>query len=146
MSGRSFDPNLTRPAHNGVYFVGSEDLHRLARTAASDALCACRVDLSGCHDKPELLQRLAVALRLPASFGHDWDALADGLRDLRWLPGWGHVLLFEHADTLQQAAPADFNILLGVLDDAATFAGDQDKPWFAFLALADRVDESPAAH
>jgi hypothetical protein len=85
------------------------------------------------------------ATSYPNSFGHDWDGLADGLRDLRWLHGWGHVLLIEHADTLQQTASANFDILLGVLDDAATFASDQDKPWFAFLALADSGDDSPAA-
>ncbi len=47
------------------------------------------------------------------------------------------MLLFEHADELRQAADADFNVLLGILDDAATFGSDNDRPWFAFLALPD---------
>ena len=146
MSARGFDPELTRPAQNGVYFVGGGDLERLARNAARDDLQVCRIDLGGCHDRHALLQRLVLALALPASFGHNWDALADCLRDLGWLPAWGHVLLFEHADGLRQAAAADFEILLGILDDAATFAGEQDKPWFAFLALPDGLSgRVPAA-
>ena len=146
MNTRGFDPELTRPAQNGVYFVGGGDLERLARTAARDELQVCRIDLHGCRDRHALLQRLALALALPASFGHNWDALADCLRDLSWLPAWGHVLLFEHADGLRHAAAADFEILLGILDDAATFASEQDKPWFAFLALPDDVSgKSPAA-
>lgn len=137
MSAREFELDLTRPLLGGVYFVGSDDLARIAKRAARDELAVCRTDLAGCADKPELLRRLAVSLRLPDDFGHNWDALADCLRDLGWLPGWGHVLLFDHVDDLRQSAPADYDVLLGVLDDAATFAVDQDKPWFAFLSLPD---------
>ena len=135
MSADRFDLDLTRPAQSGVYFVGADDLDRLARTAAKADLCVCRTDLAGCHDKDELLRRLAASLYLPPTFGHNWDALADCMRDLGWLPAWGHVLVFEHVDALRRAAPADFDVLLGVLDDAATFAADHDAPWFAFLAL-----------
>ncbi len=137
MSRRDVELDLTRPAQNGVYFVGADDLDRMAREGARHELHVCRIDLAGCHDKDDLLHRLAATLLLPASFGHNWDALADCLRDLDWLPGWGHVLLFEHADELRQAAPADYTILLGILDDAATFGCDHDIPWFAFLVSPD---------
>jgi RNAse (barnase) inhibitor barstar len=142
VSARRFDPDLTRPTQSGVYFVGTDDLDRLAATALRDELRVCRTDLSGCHDKDELLRRLVVSLELPASFGHNWNALADCLRDLRWIPAWGYVLLFEHADELRRAAEADFDILLGILDDAATFGCDHDVPWFAFLALPDDAFEN----
>jgi RNAse (barnase) inhibitor barstar len=137
VSTHGFDLDLTRASQNGVYFVGVNDLDRLARAAAREELGVCRTDLAGCHDKDELLRRLAVSLQLPATFGHNWDALADCLRDLGWMPAWGHVLLFEHVDDLRQAAEADCNVLLGILDDAATFGTDNDQPWFAFLALPD---------
>ncbi|MDE1895366.1 MAG: barstar family protein [Pseudomonadota bacterium] len=137
MKARGVELDLTRPLNSGVYFVAGSDLARLAARAARDALVARRIDLAGCHDKNQLLQRLATSLPLPATFGHNWDALADCLRDLGWLPGWGHVLLFEHCDELRRSAGADFDILLGILDDAATFGLDHDRPWFAFLALPD---------
>jgi Barstar (barnase inhibitor) len=137
VSARGLDPDLTRPTQSGVYFVGARDLDRLAKTARQHELHVCRTDLAGCHDKDELLRRVAVSVPLPASFGHNWDALADCLRDLRWVPAWGYVLLFEHADELRQAAETDYNILLGILDDAATFGGEHEIPWFAFLTLPD---------
>jgi hypothetical protein len=143
MSSRSSDLDLTRPSQNGVYFVGADDLDRLARAAAREELHVCRSDLAGCRDKHELLRRLAVSLQLPATFGHNWDALADCLRDLGWLPAWGHVLLFEHTDELRQYAPADYDILLGILDDAATFGAEHDRPWFALLALPDSAFATP---
>jgi RNAse (barnase) inhibitor barstar len=137
MSARDFELNLTRPSQNGVYFVGVRDLDRLASTASRDELCVRRIDLAGCHGKDKLLRRLATSLQLPDSFGHNWDALADCLRDLEWLAGWGHVLLFEHVDELRQTAADDYDTLLGILDDAATFGEENDRPWFAFLALPD---------
>jgi hypothetical protein len=56
------------------------------------------------------------------------------------------VLLFEHADELRQADSAAYNIMLGILDDAATFGSEHDMPWFAFLALPDSAfdEHSPA--
>jgi hypothetical protein len=53
------------------------------------------------------------------------------------------VLLFEHTDELRQYAPADFDILLGILDDAATFGAEHDRPWFALLALPDSAFATP---
>ena len=137
MSAHGFDLDLTKPTQSGVYFVGVDDLDRLAKAATRDELRVFRIDLAGCHDKDGLLRRLAVSLQLPSTFGHNWDALADCLRDLGWMPAWGYVLLFEHAGELRLAAEADFNVLLGILDDAATFGNDNDMPWFAFLALPD---------
>jgi len=143
MSADRFELDLTRPAQSGVYFVGADDLDRLDRAAAHADLCVRRTDLAGCRDKDELLRRLAVSLQLPATFGYNWDALADCLRDLGWLPAWGHVLLFEHVDDLRAAAGDDYDTLLGVLDDAATFGEEHERPWFAFLALPDSAFAPP---
>ncbi|MEO5810685.1 MAG: barstar family protein [Rhodanobacter sp.] len=137
------DPDLTRPTQNGVYYVDVAAVERLAAAAAANELHVCRTDLANCTGKVDLLQRLATSLALPATFGHNWDALADCLRDLSWLPAWGHVLVLEHAAALRHVAPADFAVLLGVLDDAATFATDRYAPWFAFLALHDEPPATP---
>ena len=45
-----------------------------------------RVDLEHCTDKATLLARFAAALQFPDWFGHNWDALADCITDLSWLP------------------------------------------------------------
>ncbi|MEW9572566.1 barstar family protein [Rhodanobacter sp. Si-c] len=137
MSAYDVDLDLSRSAHNGVYFVDEFDLDTMATAAAREELGVCRIDLAGCRDKTELLGRMAAALPLPADFGHNWDALADCLRDPSWHPAWGHALLFGHAAALRQADETNFDTLLGVLDDATTFAAEQDRPFFAFLALPD---------
>jgi hypothetical protein len=140
---REFDLDLTRPMQSGVYFVGVDDLDRLSRNAARDEMQVNRIDLAGCHSKDDVLHRLAFSLHLPATFGHNWDALADCLRDLDGMPAWGRVLLFEHADGLRLSAEADFDVLLGILDDAATFGIEHDVPWFAFFSLPDSGFDEP---
>ena len=132
---QALDPDLTRPSQNGVYFVGDADLERLGASARREELVVRGCDLAGCHDQAELQRRLAAMLDLAPDDGHGWDALADRLRELGWLPAWGHVWLFGHAGALHQGAESAFDILLGLLDDAATFAQDADRPFFAFLAL-----------
>jgi hypothetical protein len=144
MNAHDVSLDLSRPADNGVYFVDEGDLVTMADAAAREELGVCRVDLAGCRDKAELLRRMAAALPLPADFGHNWDALADCLRDPSWRPAWGHALLFDHADELRRADDLEFDILLGVLDDAATFALEQERPFFAFLALPDHDRPDPA--
>lgn len=146
MSRNRFDLDLTRPSQSGVYFVGINDIERLAKVGVREELKVLRCDLAGCHDKTELLRRLAVSLSLPHTFGHNWDALADCLRDLGWVPAWGYVLLFSHVDDFRQSAEADLNILLGILDDAATCGDDNDMPWFAFLALPDSAFDNDPVH
>lgn len=145
MSERDARLDLTRPLLGGVYEVDADTFDALALQARRADLALCRVDLGDCRDKITLLRRLAFALRLPADFGDNWDALADCLRDPYWQPAWGHVLLFERSQTLRDAAPDTFAVLLGVLDDAATFAIEHDRPFFAFFALPDGVPASEAA-
>ncbi|WEN13456.1 barstar family protein [Rhodanobacter sp. AS-Z3] len=145
MSKSRFDLDLTRPTQSGVYVVHADDLDRLEKLAIRDELRVCRTDLAGCPGKDNLMHRLAVSLSLPVTFGFTWDSLADCLRDLSWMPAWGYVLLFDHADDLRQASTADYDTLMGVLDDAATFSEEHERPWFAFLTLPDSVFPSAQA-
>src|SRR6185437_11887377 len=86
--------------------------------AHDKGLCVCRADLIGCRGKDDLLARLAVALRCPDSFGGNWDALADVLRDLSWLPATGVALLCDHAGELRDGGDATFATLEDVCRDA----------------------------
>ncbi|GLQ46295.1 hypothetical protein GCM10007862_13460 [Dyella lipolytica] len=127
--------DLTQANDGGVYFVDAADFDALAAAALQGKLYVCRADLAGCQDKSELLRRLATALKLPAGFGHNWDALVDSLRDLGWLQGIGHALLLDHASDLREAAAKDFDTLLAILHESASFAIGQNRPFFAFLSL-----------
>lgn len=119
---------------SGVRRVASGALATLTVNAHAAGCCVRRVDIAGCTGKPELLRRIAAALAFPADFGQNWDALADCLRDLAWLPaGAGYVWLFEHASDFCRAHTDDFGVLCEILDRACAGWCRRGVPCFAFL-------------
>ncbi len=95
-----------------------------------------RIDLATCRGKTCLLEQVAGALSFPSWFGGNWDALADCLQDLEWLPatgGW--VLLVGHAGGMRSAAPRDFGVFLEVLEEAGGFWSTRERTFRVFLAV-----------
>lgn len=138
--------DLADPQRNGVYLVDETDLADLEHAARAQAHRVCRIDLAACRGKAPLLERIAAALEFPDTFGANWDALADCLRDLAWLPGTGGiVLLFDHAEALRDAAEQDFDSLCDILQDAGEFWKASATPFFAFLAMPDETLSGPPA-
>lgn len=77
-----------------------------------------RIKLARCTGTNDLLQRMATALAFPKTFGTNWDALADCLAELEWLPpSSGYVWLLDHAGDLRDASERDFDTLYDILDD-----------------------------
>ena len=121
---------------NGAYLVGETDLDTLDAAAHDEGHLVRRISLAGCRGKDDLLQRIAKALAFPGTFGANWDALADCLGDLEWLPNaGGYAWLFDHAEDLRDASEADFDTLCDILEDACAGWKDNGTPCFAFLAL-----------
>lgn len=136
-----FDFDLDEPSRSGVYRASHDDLDTYAALARDADLRVLRVDLDGCSGKHPLLARLAAQLDFPAEFGRNWDALADALRDLSWLPSQrGYCLLLDAASALQAGAATDFDSLLDILDEAAAYWADNACTFAVFVAL----DPTPA--
>lgn len=83
------------------------------------------IELAGCRTKADLLARIAVALRFPPWFGHNWDALSDCLTDLSWLPASAYVIELHHFDDLRTSAPDVAATVLEIFAEAAAFWADQ---------------------
>ncbi|MDN5924399.1 MAG: barstar family protein, partial [Xanthomonadales bacterium] len=73
----TIDMDLLDPAQAGIYFVTSQDLDALDDMGRQSGSLVCRINLEGCRDKDDLLQRFADAFDFPDDFGHNWDALED---------------------------------------------------------------------
>lgn len=73
--------------------------------------------------KAELLDALAAALRFPPWFGRNWDALADLLADLSWLPEAEPVLVWSDSAALAAADPEAYRIAVEILAGAGTRRG-----------------------
>ncbi len=72
--------------------------------------------------KSDLLAACAAAMDFPSTFGQNWDALADSLRDLSWAPAArGYLVLYDDADRLAGARPQDLAVALEIFQDAVDF-------------------------
>ncbi|HET7931220.1 MAG TPA: barstar family protein [Rhodanobacteraceae bacterium] len=137
--------DLADAARNGAWLVSEADLDVLDDAAHAEGHLVRRVNLAGCAEKPDLLRRVANALEFPASFGANWDALADCLADLEWLPkAGGYAWLFDHAGDLRDASETDFDVLCDILEGACVHWRERATPCFAFLAMPDDAFPGPS--
>jgi hypothetical protein len=97
----------------------------IAAEAAEIAWRAVFVDGANVRDKACFLEKCERAYRFPAWFGHNWDALADCLADLSWLPppaagsGGGILTVFEHSDAFARADLEAYDTALEVWEEVA---------------------------
>ncbi|MGW6571496.1 barstar family protein [Streptomyces sp. NPDC054945] len=88
-----------------------------------------RLDLAGVRGKAELMRRCGDALRLPEWVGGNWDALADALHDLSWLPvasGGGWLVAVTSWQGYAAARPGEWETLGEVLEEAVDFWREQE--------------------
>ncbi|MFD9411894.1 barstar family protein [Streptomyces sp. NPDC059989] len=97
-----------------------------------------RLDLDGVRSKAELMRRCGDALRLPDWFGGNWDALADCLIDLSWLPdAAGRLVAVTSWRGFADARPRDWQVLVEILEEAVDFWRSQDEGPALTVLLAD---------
>ena len=126
---------LADPGQAGACFVAASDSEAMVEAAETLDYEVLRIDLAGCHDKACVLELIAEALQFPNWVGDNWDALADALNDLSWLPANGYLLLLEHASAWRNHAGADFAVLLDILNEAASPWAEQGIAFWALLPL-----------
>jgi hypothetical protein len=127
---------LLDPANNGVYYFDRNDREDLAEAAANAGLHVVPVDFADCAGKHDALARIAVALAFPEWFGGNWDALADALGDLSWLPEGGLLMLFDNARDWRERDEEDFAVLLDICGEAAQDWTRERRPFWAVIPLA----------
>ena len=96
-----------------------------------------RVNLARITDKAGFLAAVGTALDFPDWYGHNWDALADCLSDLSWMPADGYVIVLENADDFARACPADFATALEIFQEAADTWRDDGVPLWTLVGTAE---------
>jgi RNAse (barnase) inhibitor barstar len=122
-----------RPPAVQVIDLTPEAADAVVRLAQSLGLDAVRIDLDGCAEKGEFLERTAAALGFPSWFGGNWDAFFDCLADLGWRPARGHVLVFENTTDMHRHAPEALDTAITILADAAVAWEERGKAFRAFV-------------
>ena len=126
--------SLQSPQRAGVYHL-SADPRELAASAAACGLAVYRIDIGHAHDKKDFLAHLARAMGFPASFGGNWDAMADSLKDLSWtdpkVAGW--VVLLEKSKHFCAGHHHEFKEAMDIMAEAAEFWRGQGRPLWTLI-------------
>jgi hypothetical protein len=128
---------LADPAMAGAYFVDRRERDAYAGAAGLLEFAAATIGFGGCTGKADALGRFARALRFPEWFGHNWDALADCLADLSWMPAGGYLLLLEDTAAWREADREGFDIAIEVLEQAAEGWKAERVPFWALVLVED---------
>ncbi|RII19428.1 Barstar (barnase inhibitor) [Streptomyces sp. YIM 130001] len=117
--------------------VAPGDPAPLLALAADSGRAVVFLDLTGVRDKAGFMDRCTSALGLPAWFGRNWDALADSLTDLSWLPAaQGRVLVLGGWTEYAREQPREWTVAREVLAEASEYWRDRATPLTVLLTPA----------
>lgn len=133
-------PTLPLAEQNGLYAV-PVDVAPLRRAARDAGLAWHVVDLQSARGKRALFTAFAREFAFPATFGGNWDALADCLQDLSWRTEPGRIVLMRGAGIFAAASPDDYATLCEILEAAAQHWRGRKK---LFAVLTDDAGQRPA--
>lgn len=125
---------LSQPTRAGLYSISNTEAAACVRIAPTLQLRLIELDLTGCADKAALLQRIAKAYRFPEWFGHNWDALADALDDLSWLPAEGYLTVVQGIGALPSLISDSTTTLLEIFGETASDWTADGIPFWILIA------------
>jgi len=130
----------------GVHHLPQGSTAALVDGAHAAGCLVIRVDLASAGNKEQMLEEVGKAMRFPEWFGHNWDALADCLLDMGWLPANGYVVILDHCDGAHGRAEEDFVRLMGIFQEAADAWREDGIPFWCLVdMLADGIAWLPTA-
>lgn len=125
-------PDFPEQAAVGAFRAAPLRAAEAAGKASEIGFKVRRIDLRGSRSKAETLARIAASLDFPEWFGHNWDALADCLGDLPWLPpGARCLLVFEGCSGHAEAWP----VLIEILQQSCTDWAEREVLLSCILAF-----------
>ena len=123
---------LADATRSGVYHL-NRDARQLSQAATEAGFAVWRVDIGHAHDKEDFLDHVSAALNFPKTFGGNWDAFADCLRDLSWIEAKGYVVILEKSKHFCVAHKHEFDEAVSVLGEAAEFWKGQGTPFWGLI-------------
>lgn len=123
-----FAEDLARVGWRCLHFAPAADVtDDLRRDLAALNVALFELDAGAIGAKDELMAALAGALKFPDYFGHNWDAVAECLRDLPdRTAGDGYVLFLHGGLSLWRKAPELAGALVETWLSAAEEAGHDE--------------------
>jgi RNAse (barnase) inhibitor barstar len=124
-------------ARGGVY-AAPHALDALRLAAAGSGIAWCDLDLTGVTANRDFLVRCAAAMKFPDTFGCNWDALADCLEDLSWLPAAGVVVYWRGGGDFARRSRDDLATALEIFSAAANYWQERSRLLLVLLDAPSR--------
>ena len=137
MSSAFYESLFGAAERAGVHHLPHGPIDDLQTGASSAGCLVLRIDLFGVRNKDELLTAVGKALRFPEWFGHNWDALADCLTDMAWLPATGYVVILDRCDGIHARSESDFVTFLQIFQDSADIWREDEVPFWCLVDMQD---------
>jgi RNAse (barnase) inhibitor barstar len=129
--------SLLEANRGGVWFLPSHvEPRAVQKLAKPHEFAFFHIEGKNITSKDQLMNHVATALRLPKTFGHNWDALEECLVDLEWVDDEGYVIYYDHIDGLLNAHPDQFETLVEILRDAVNSWKEDDTAMVVLLSGA----------
>lgn len=136
MSAGIWRASLADPALACIHAADASELPLMVGAAEALGFRVTRIDFDGCRGKPDALARIAAALCLPDWFGGNWDALNDAINELGSEPSPGVLLVLAGLADWIEAAPAEVDVLMEILDEAAARSAEVRVPFWVVIEAA----------
>ena len=129
---------LTDSKRAGVFHLRA-DAREFAEAAAAVGLNAYKLDIGHAHDKKDFLVHVSKAMNFPDTFGGNWDAFADCMKDLSWAPaqGAGWVIILDKSKHFCAGHHHEFKEAMDVMAEAAEFWREQGKALWTLICGPD---------
>lgn len=115
-----------QPSWSCVHFISQKEWQAAEENVASAQIFLAELDGSAIRSKDQLLRLLGNALRFPAYYGVNWDALEECLRDLDWISEPSIVLVVHRGRLLFDALYSEVGTLIEIwLSAAETWSQQQ---------------------
>jgi hypothetical protein len=101
------------------------------------------VDGATCGTRSAVLDAFAAALDFPVDSGRNWDALAECLADLAWLPARGYAVVVCDAQRVLPGKPKDRGTLIAVLEQVGREWAARQTPFHVVFEASGRATRGP---
>ena len=125
--------SIVENGKGGIWFVPGAETRNVQSAAKKAGYTFFHIDGKSIERKEQFMNAVATALRLPKTFGLNWDALEECLTDLEG-DGDGFLICFDHIDGLLNAHPDQFETLVEILRDAVASWKEDGEAMIAVLA------------
>ncbi|MFE2915240.1 barstar family protein [Kitasatospora indigofera] len=119
-----------------VHHLEADARHSSFFLPPSGSSYVARLDGAKMGDEQAVFEHLSACLRFPVYFGWNWNAVADCLRDMKWVPADHYLVVIERSALVLQEWDEDREILLRILNTAGRRWGQGlDRPGKSFNSL-----------